>query len=75
MKATISMESLWQTVRSLSKNNKKWLAKKLLEDIREEETEGNSKDEEIELARRQYKAGNAVVCKTAEEAVKHLEAL
>ena len=33
MKATISMESLWQTISSLSLNNRKWLAQKLMEDI------------------------------------------
>lgn len=35
MKATISMESLWQTISSLSLNNRKWLAKRLMEDIEE----------------------------------------
>lgn len=35
MKATISMESLWQTISSLSLNNRKWLANKLMEDIGE----------------------------------------
>lgn len=33
MKATISMESLWLTISSLSLNNRKWLAQKLMEDI------------------------------------------
>ena len=33
MKATISMESLWQTISTLSLNNRKWLAKRLREDI------------------------------------------
>ena len=37
MKATISMESLWQTIQSLSPRNKKWLSDKLIEDLREEE--------------------------------------
>ncbi len=37
MKATISMESLWQTIQSLSPRNKKWLADKLIEDLQEEE--------------------------------------
>lgn len=37
MKATISMESLWQTIQSLSPKNKKWLADKLIEDLQIEE--------------------------------------
>lgn len=46
MKATISMEGLWQTLQPLSKKNKKWLADRLLEDIREEdENEYISKEE------------------------------
>ena len=40
MKATISLESLWQIIQSLSKSNKKWLSEKLLE-----ETEYISKEE------------------------------
>lgn len=47
MKATISMESLWQTIQSLSLKNKEWLSSKLINDIREEkaETEYISKEE------------------------------
>ena len=45
MKATISLESLWQIIQSLSKSNKKWLSEKILEDINEEETEYISKEE------------------------------
>lgn len=37
MKATISMESLWLTIQSLSISNQKWLSGKLIENIREEE--------------------------------------
>lgn len=37
MKATISMESLWQTIQSLSTKNKKWLADKLVEDLKGDE--------------------------------------
>lgn len=37
MKATISMESLWQTIQSLSPKNKKWLADKLIKDLQIEE--------------------------------------
>ena len=36
MKATVSMELLWQTIQSLSLKHKEWLSSKLLEDIREE---------------------------------------
>ena len=47
MKATISLDSLWMTIQSLSLNNQKWLSNKLLENIREkeEETEYISKEE------------------------------
>ena len=47
MKATISMESLWQTIQSLSLKNKEWLSSKLINDIREDkaETEYISKEE------------------------------
>lgn len=50
MKATISMESLWQTIQSLSLKNKEWLSSKLINDIREEkaETEYISKEEILE---------------------------
>ena len=33
MKATISLESLWQTIQSLSVNNQKWLLEKLHENL------------------------------------------
>ena len=36
MKASISMESLWQIIQSLSLKNKEWLSSKLIENIREE---------------------------------------
>ena len=46
MKATISLDSLWQTIQSLSLNNQKWLSSKLQENIRkQEETEYISKKE------------------------------
>ena len=48
MRATISLESLWQTIQSLSLNNQEWLLDKLQENIREqkeEETEYISKEE------------------------------
>ena len=47
MKATISLDSLWATIQSLSINNQKWLASKLQENIRakeEAETEYISKE-------------------------------
>ena len=47
MKATISMESLWQTIQSLSPKNKKWLADKLIEDLQIEE-ESIGKEETAE---------------------------
>ena len=41
MKETVSLESLWEVIQSLSLEDKKWLLKKLLENIhkQEEETE------------------------------------
>ena len=48
MRATISLDSLWQTIQSLSLNNQEWLLDKLQENIREqkkEETEYISKEE------------------------------
>lgn len=33
MKASISMESLWLTIQSMSLRNKEWLSSKLAEDI------------------------------------------
>ena len=37
MKATISRDSLWLTIQSLSLSNQKWLAGKLQQNIREQE--------------------------------------
>lgn len=45
MRATISLDSLWATIQSLSFDNRKWLADKLQENLREEETEHISKEE------------------------------
>lgn len=47
MKATISLDSLWVTIQSLSLNNRKWLANKLHENIREQEEEAYISKEEI----------------------------
>ena len=49
MKATISMESLWQVIQSLPLKNKEWLSSKLIENIRDEkELEYISKEEVLE---------------------------
>ena len=49
MKASISMESLWLTIQSMSLRNKEWLSSKLAEDIqaqkKEQEEEFISKEE------------------------------
>ena len=45
MKATISMDSLWQTIQSLSTQNKKWLSDKLIQDLHEEKDKRISKEE------------------------------
>lgn len=49
MKASISMESLWLTIQSMSLRNKEWLSSKLTEDIqaqkKEQEEEFISKEE------------------------------
>lgn len=37
MKATVSLDSLWQLVQSLSDDNKKWLANKLMEGLNKRE--------------------------------------
>ena len=49
MKASISLESLWLTIQSMSLRNKEWLSSKLAEDIqaqkKEQEEEFISKEE------------------------------
>ena len=49
MKATISRDSLWLTIQSLSLSNQKWLAGKLQQNIREQEeaSEEYSSKEEV----------------------------
>lgn len=49
MRAIISLDSLWQTIQSLSLNNQEWLLDKLQENIREqkEEETGYISKEEI----------------------------
>ena len=39
MKATISLESLWQTILTLSPDNRDWLLHKLQEDAHEREAD------------------------------------
>ena len=41
MRATISLDSLWQTIQSLSLNNQEWLLDKLQENIREQKKKRN----------------------------------
>ncbi|HIX85433.1 MAG TPA: surface protein [Candidatus Parabacteroides intestinigallinarum] len=74
MKATISLDSLWQIVSSLSLRNQKWLAGKLQESIRQrEETEYISKEEllaGIDAGLKDLKAGRM---RPIEELFKELE--
>ena len=75
MRATISLDSLWQTIQSLSLNNQEWLLDKLQENIRdqkEEETEYISKEEilaGIDAGLKDLKAGRMI---PAEELLKEL---
>ena len=74
MEATISLDSLWQIVSSLSLRNQKWLAGKLQESIRQrEETEYISKEEllaGIDAGLKDLKAGRM---RPIEELFKELE--
>ncbi len=74
MKATISLDGLWQIVSSLSLRNQKWLAGKLEESIRQrEETEYISKEEllaGIDAGLKDLKAGRT---RPIEELFKELE--
>lgn len=76
MKASISMESLWQIIQSLSLKNKEWLSSKLIENIREENEDINKEEllkkidaglKEVKL----YKEGKLEL-KTLEEALNEL---
>lgn len=74
MNATISLESLWQTIQSLSFSNRKWISDKLIENIHEEE-EGKyiSKEEilaGIDAGLKEVKAGQT---RPIEELFKELE--
>ena len=75
MKATISLDSLWQTILSLSPSNRDWLLSKLQEDARErkEESEYISKEEilaGIDAGLKDLKAGRK---RPIEELIKELE--
>ena len=74
MKATISLDGLWQIVSSLSLRNQKWLAGKLEESIRQrEETEYISQEEllaGIDAGLKDLKAGRT---RPIEELFKELE--
>lgn len=75
MRATISLDSLWQTIQSLSLNNQEWLLDKLQENIREQkeaETEYISKEEilaGIDAGLKDLKAGRMI---PTEELLKEL---
>jgi hypothetical protein len=75
MRATISLDSLWQTIQSLSLNNQEWLLDKLQENIREQkeaETEYISKEEilaGIDAGLKDLKTGRMI---PAEELLKEL---
>lgn len=78
MKATVSMEFLWQTIQSLSLKNKEWLSSKLVKDIQEEKkTEYISKQEVLEGIRQglkdvQESRANGKKLKTLQEVIDEL---
>lgn len=45
MNATLSMESLWQMLSTLSAENRRWLSERLLESLEEERVEFISKED------------------------------
>lgn len=47
MNATVSMESIWQMIQSLSLNNQKWISDRLIENIHAREEEQYISKEEI----------------------------
>jgi len=47
MNATISMESIWQMLQTLSLNNQKWISEKLIKSIHDKEEEQYISKEEI----------------------------
>ena len=75
MNATISMETLWQLIQSLSTDNKRWLADKLYEEVEEEEEHLTPYTMEeinawIDQAEADFAAGRGI---PAEEADKEME--
>ena len=78
MKASISMESLWQAIQSLPLKNKEWLSSKLIEDIRDEKAlEYISKEEVLEGIRKglmdvQEARKNGKQLKTLQEVIDEL---
>lgn len=76
MKATISLDSLWATIQSLSINNQKWLASKLQENIRakeEAEAEYISKEELLAGIRSGLEDLKAGRKRSIDELIKELE--
>ena len=75
MRGTISLDCLWQTIQSLSLSNRKWLANKLQEDIREseEEREYISKEEILAGIDAGLKDLKAERKRPIEELIKELE--
>ena len=73
MKATISLDSLWATIQSLSINNQKWLASKLQE--KEAETEYISKEELLAGIRSGLEDLKAGRKRSIDELIKELESL
>ena len=75
MNATISMDTLWQLIQSLSTDNKRWLASKLYEEVEEEEEHLTPYTMEeinawIDQAEADFAAGRGI---PAEEADKEME--
>lgn len=73
MKATISLESLWQTIQSLSVNNQKWLLEKLHENLESKKEDYISKEEilaGIDSGLKDMKAGRK---RPLDELIKELE--
>ena len=73
MKATISLESLWQTIQSLSVNNQKWLLEKLHEKLERKKEDSISKEEilaGIDSGLKDMKAGRK---RPLDELIKELE--
>jgi len=74
MNATISMESIWQMLQTLSLNNQKWISEKLIKSIHDKEEEQYISKEEIlagiDAGLKDMKAGRT---RPIEELFKELE--